>query len=101
MILYNTTFHLDSAIESDFLAWLQNEFIPVATRSGMTDPLLCRLSDHIEPGCAAFALHLYAPSADEVDRWRSGAQGRLMTDMATKWRERALAFSTQMEVISL
>ncbi|MDE6369537.1 MAG: DUF4286 family protein [Muribaculaceae bacterium] len=101
MILFNTTFHLDATIESEFLTWLKLEFIPAAISSGFEKPLLCRIVDNIEPGCAAFALQFFASTMSDVDNWRAGRLCGLIATMSTRWKDRALAFSTPMEVINL
>lgn len=101
MILFNTTFHLDATIEPEFLTWLRIEFIPAAISSGLNKPLLCRIVDNIEPGCAAFALQFFADSMSEIDEWRAGRLCELIAAMLTRWKERALAFSTPMEVVNL
>ena len=99
LILFNTTFHLDSTIESDFLAWIRESFIPAALSAGLKKPLLCRIVDKIEPGCSAFALQTFIVSVDEADKWRSEYLCKLLAEMSVRWKDRALAFSTPMEVL--
>ena len=101
MILFNTTFHLDATIQPEFLTWLKLEFIPTAISSGLDKPLLCRIVDNIEPGCAAFALQFFVTSMSEVDKWRAGRLCELIAAMSTRWKDCALAFSTPMEVVDL
>lgn len=101
MILFNTTFHLDSSIESELLMWLRQRFIPETLAAGMERPLLCRLIENVEPGCSAFALQFFCDSIADVDGWRSSGFLQLMTELSEKWKDRALAFSTSMEVIDL
>lgn len=101
MILYNTTFHIDSAIDSDFIAWLKKNFIAAATDHGFERAMLTRLIDRVEPGCTSYALHLYADGAELVDRWETDKAQLLMQEMYDKWGERALAFPTAMEVIDI
>lgn len=101
MILFNTTFHLDATIEPEFLTWLKVEFIPAAITAGFDKPLLSRIIDNIELGCAAFALQFFAPSMSEVNDWRAGRLCELIATMSTRWKDRALAFSTPMEIVNL
>ena len=43
MIVFNTTFHVDEAIQDDFIEYMLQEFIPMATKSGLlTYPRLAR-----------------------------------------------------------
>lgn len=101
MILYNTTFHIESSIDESFFDWIKARFIPAAMSSGFVNPMLMRLIDRVEPGCTSYALHLYADNMDYIARWEHGVKNELVEEMMCKWGERALAFSTPMEVVEL
>lgn len=101
MILYNTTFHVSDRLVSDFLTWLGQNYVGTALDAGLSSPALMKLVDHIEEGWTSFALHLYAPTVDDVRDWECGERQRLHTEIATKWGENVLSFSTPMEVLGL
>lgn len=101
MILYNTTFHIDSAIDSDFTEWLKSRFITDASTSGFVSPMLTRLLNQVEPGCNSYALHLCADDISIIEKWEADKRLKLMQEMFGTWGERALAFSTPMEVVDL
>lgn len=63
--------------------------------------MLCRLVDNLEPGCSAFALQFFIDSLTDVEAWQSDGFAKLMAEMSERWRDRALAFSTPMEVVDL
>ncbi len=101
MILYNTSFHIDSTIESDFLSWLKSAVIEQSLANGFHSPVLSRLLTAVEPGCSSFALHFQADDQSVVERWESEGRRKIMEDMFNRWGERALAFSTPMEILDL
>lgn len=101
MILYNTTFHVDSTIEPEFLDWLKDIFVAQALNAGFSSPMLARLAIAVEEGCSSFALHLYADSLDHVARWEEADRCRLLGEAYNRWGERVLSFSTPMHTIDL
>lgn len=101
MILYNTTFHIDSMIDRDFTKWLKSRFIIDASVFGFVSPMVTRLLNQVEPGCNSYALHLYAEDISTIEKWEAEGRVKLMQEMFGFWGERALAFSTPMEVVDL
>lgn len=101
MILYNTTFHVDSSIEPEFLAWLKGTFVAEALNAGFSDPMLARIAMAVEEGCSSFALHLYSENLNHVARWESTSRQKLLADAFNRWGERFLSFSTPMHTIEL
>ncbi len=81
--------------------WIRQRVVPETLAAGMERPLLCRLTENVEDGCSAFALQFFCDSSDKVEAWRSGGFVDLMVEMSANWKDRALAFSTPMEVIDL
>ncbi len=101
MILYNTSFHIDSSIEREFIDWLKTEAVEAHLGYGMKDPMLARLLTSVAEGCSSFALHVYADSDETVCRWEGEGRPGLLELMNKRWGERALAFSTAMEIVDL
>lgn len=100
MILYNTTFHIDSSIERDFLDWLREEVAPTACTEGFSEPKLCRLLCEVQEGCSSFAFQMLADETI-IENWERDKQKQLFGQMFERWGERALFFSTAMEVMNL
>lgn len=100
MYIYNTTFHLDKAIEPEFGPWLRT-YRDKALASGLFDSarILAVRSDHMEEGVTAFALHLEASDNDRVGRWTAGIEAECLPEVFSRWPQRAVAFSTLLEEI--
>ncbi len=96
MLLYNTTFGIDAAIEREFVEWLRTEFIPSATSDGeyFTAPELFRVEAESEPGVTSLALHLRACSRDDIETWYADHGSRLFDTILQRWPSRAVFFST-------
>lgn len=101
MILYNTSFHVVSTIEGEFLKWLKDVVIPTSISVGFQQPILTRLLTAVDADCSAFALQFLAEDLSLAQRWETGERQHVVAEMHKRWGENALAFSTIMEVIDL
>lgn len=102
MLLYNTTFAIEQAIEQEFLAWLHGEFIPSATADGQyfSAPELFRINVPGDgDGTASFALHMRAPSDNEINTWYEDHGSRLLAALMSRWNGRAVFFSTTLSAM--
>ncbi len=101
MHLYNTTFGVDKAVETEFLNWLKAEFIPsaVADSEYFTSPELFKVGMEAEPGVASYALHLRAANVDDIARWYEDHGSRLFSTILERWNQRVVFFSTTLEAI--
>ncbi|MCM1162671.1 MAG: DUF4286 family protein [Muribaculaceae bacterium] len=99
MIIVNTTFYVDSALESEFLTWLRSSYIPA---SPLSAPSLARiLLDVGEEGMNAYALKLCAETMTEAQAWIEGEASLLFGTLGMKYGEKVLHFTTFMESIEL
>ena len=70
MHIYNTTFGVDPAVETEFIDWLRAEFIPESTADGeyFSTPELMRVVSS-DPTVNSLALHMRARELDDIDKW--------------------------------
>lgn len=99
MIILNTTFHVAEDEADAVLFWIRKSYIPAALYSGLTDPMLTRIVDSVAEGCVSFALHLHAADIDAARRWDNGPGAALRAILAKRYGERALTFSTYLEIL--
>lgn len=105
MFLYNTTFAVDNAIENEVIDWLNSEFIPSAVDEeyfyGIDSkfaPMILRVLGG-EPGVKSIAVHLYLDSIETLKDWYADHGARLFSHIMEKWGEKAVFFSTTLEVM--
>ena len=101
MFLYNTSFHIASSIEEEFLDWLRRNYIPVCIDHGFEKPLLTRVLTSIHPECSAFAFQVISNDIELIETWEKDSRTRLIADMFRLWGENCMAFSTNMEIMKL
>lgn len=99
MYLYNITFAAEEAVEDELLQWLKYCFLPECADCQMTDPGVFRIMGRSEPGTVSIAVHMYAPSVEDIENWYADCGSRLFSDALDRWGQRVVFFPTMMECI--
>lgn len=102
MILLNTTFAVDPALESAVTAFLKETYIPAALEAGMRAPLLTRM--RMEPSMEAgqavcLALQLRAPSLEVESNFVENVRPALYGKMSELWGMGVAMFDSALEVL--
>ena len=101
MIVYNTTYHVDCDISGDFLDWMRDCYLPLATANGLVgNPRLMRLMGHNEGG-ACFALQLEASTLGELQRWNQAVGKTLHEELTARFGDKVAGFTTFMENLEI
>ncbi len=101
MIVVNTTFHVETAIEREWVAWIHATYLAIATSTGvMYSPLFLRIMSPAEGG-AAYAVQLQTGSESDAEMWLNNVQPKLLSEMQSHWGDKALFFTTLMEEVKL
>lgn len=93
----NTTFRIEMDIEEAFIEWINASYLPVLSRMSKEFPpqFMRIITDDPEAGkCYAVLSKL---SAEMCDLWESTDHPLLLTEMHSRWGEKALFFTTLME----
>lgn len=99
MIVVNTTFHVESSIEQEWVAWVHATYLAIALSSGVhCRPLFLKIMSQMEGG-AGYAVQVHADSESDADRWLNVVQPKLLAEMHGRWGEKALFFTTLMQEV--
>lgn len=101
MILYNTTFFAESALEEELVAFLKEHYLPESLRHGMTEGRIARIraTEGADDGTLRVAVHLVAPDKATFERHCGLVQPGLLEAAFAKWGERVLAMPTAMDIL--
>ncbi|HCC86506.1 MAG TPA: hypothetical protein DEQ06_08015 [Porphyromonadaceae bacterium] len=101
MIVFNTTFHVDAALHEEFVDYMLEVFIPIATRSGLlTSPRLSRVFGEEGEEGYSYAMEFTAADLATLEQWNNEESNRVVTPLLEKFREKVAGFSTVMQTIS-
>lgn len=101
MIIFNTTYCIDSSMLEAGLLWLKEDYIPKALVSGQVHtPRLSKiLSD--ETDGVNYSLQFLVESIEELEIWYQATGDSLYQDMMGRFGEKMLGFSTLLEEVDL
>lgn len=100
MTLLNTTFHVHSSVNDSFVNWVKTVYIPTATANGQfANPLFTRILTQVDPEATSYAVQLQTSSHSKAVVWHDTTAAQLKEELARKWGERVLHFTTYMEIL--
>lgn len=101
MIVFNTTFHVEAALQEEFVEYMLSVFIPRATHSGLlTSPRLARVFGEEGGEGHSYAMEFTAVDIAALERWNSEESQQVVTPLLEKFKEKVVGFSTVMQTIS-
>lgn len=100
MILVNTTFHVESGLESEWIDWAHGVYIATAVSAGYRHPLLMRIFSREDNGGTTYALQIQCDGPREAADWLDRLQPGLLDEIAGRWQQRVLHFTTMMEEVT-
>lgn len=99
MVLFNVTVIIDDSINDEWLAWMNDLFVPAAMATGyVVSERLLRVLDSPNEGityCLQFVI-------DDIGSYKTFQEGKftqLMLDHGAKFQNKFVSFSTLMEFI--
>ena len=101
MIIYNVTIKVAKAIQTEWLAWLQQEHVPevLDTKcfSKATIHHLLEIDDSEGP---TYAIQYSAENMDDYKRYIDEFAGNMRQRSFDRWGDQFIAFRTIMEVVN-
>ncbi len=102
MLTFNTTYHVESSCYDAFVAWLREEYIPVAMKQGvLSEPRMARIMTTEEQEGVSLSLQFFVADLDVLSRWYEECGAGLLESMQQKFAQQVAGFSTLMEHIDL
>mgnify|MGYP002294001687 CR=1 FL=1 len=109
MIIFNTTYHVDDELEASFIAWLKENYIPMALRrEELSEPQLCRVMTTGEEDGSSLSLQFHVQDTFDGAYYADvlvGEGGRtvvgveLTEALVSRFGDRVVGFNTLLEVI--
>lgn len=101
MLVYNTTYHIDSDQEQYFLIWMKEFYLPqIARKALLHSPRMLRVTSHRDEG-VCYCVQLEAESSALLHRWHREQGAALNEELNRLFKDRVVGFATLMEVVDL
>jgi hypothetical protein len=99
MLLYNITIILEEAAEGDWLAWMQNEHIPMVMDTGkFVSNRLLKVVDSPNEG-VTYCVQYVADNMSDYESYRLEHAPALQEELNIRFKDRHVAFRTLMEYV--
>lgn len=100
MLVYNTTYRVDSADADNFLIYLHEVYMPEISKSGMlSNPRLTRILSHKDADSECFSIQYDVENSTRLHKWYVEKGDALYQDLCKAFKDKVAAFQTLMEVI--
>lgn len=100
MYILNTTFVLDHSLTDVFVSWLKEVYLPAAMATGIFgNSRVAKILQDQDPLTVNIACELSCESLSEAARWHDETASLLRDDIASRWGERVLNFSTYLKTL--
>jgi len=97
MIILNTSFHVISQRQQEFVDWANGKYIPAIPPRHK--PLMMRILSEVEPDVSSFAIQLKFDTAVEAETWLAGHGASLQATLGDMMGEDGVYFTTMMETM--
>ncbi|ADX68733.1 MULTISPECIES: DUF4286 family protein [Weeksella] len=97
MIIYNTTFFVDAAVEEEWLEWFQNEQITnYLEKKHFSEGRFAKVTSHEQDGTVSYAMQLFCENQEKLMQFRKDILPYLQTESLKKFGTKVLSFETEM-----
>lgn len=102
MIIYNTTYHIEDDIHDEYIAYVKEDLIPRALKSGhLSKPQLALIHSQHEESGVSYSLQFRVDDLQKLEEWMLTYGQSIRSDIAQRFGEKALGFMTLLEEVAL
>lgn len=102
MIIFNTTFHIDDSINEEAIAYLKNDYIPNAIRTGrLRNPQLLLIHAQHEESGKSYSLQFKVDNLTLLESWMEEESAVLNERLTSLFGNKVCGFITLLEEIDL
>lgn len=102
MFIFNTTFHIETAVKEAFLHFLKTEYIPAAMESGLLqNPQLARIFGTQYTKGESYALQFDVKNPDTLEKWNQATGNSIHNLLLERFKENVAGFATVLQKIDI
>jgi len=100
MLLYNITIGIDREIESEWLAWMKEQYIPAVMQSGMfLNWRMYKILHDEEEASVSYSVQYFARRIEDVVQFVEQVEPELNKVHNKRFKDRHVAFRTLLEEV--
>ena len=101
MFIHNVTTHVEVSIESQWMDWMRDEYLPKMMKTGkFIKVVLFKVITEEDMGGSSYATQYHCNSHDDFERYLAEDAPMLRNQAVEKFGERILSSNTELEQIT-
>jgi len=100
MLLYNVTFGIDKTIESEWIAWMKENYIPSIMHTGLfVEYRMYKVLTHDDETSVSYSVQIFAKTIEDVLNYLNNFAPQITEIHREKFKDRHVAFNTLLDEI--
>lgn len=100
MLLYNVTFGIDKAIESEWIAWMKEHYISSIMNTGLfVEYKMYKVLTHDDETSVSYSVQCFAKSIEDVLSYLNNYAPQLTELHRERFKDKHVAFNTLLDEI--
>ncbi|MEO8112692.1 MAG: DUF4286 family protein [Ginsengibacter sp.] len=100
MLIYNVTIKIDNNIESDWITWQKDVYIPAVMRSGFFyDSQFSKLISHQDADGKTYVVQFYAKDDDAFENYKARHAGESNDLLSARWGNKFVVFESLLAAV--
>lgn len=98
MFLYNVTIGIDKDIETEWVLWVKQNYMPAMMATGLfVDCKLYRVVTHEDEGSVSYSIQVFAQNIENVVSYLNQYTATIIEGHRLKFKDKHVAFNTLLE----
>lgn len=100
MLVYNTTYHVETSEEKNFLIWVSEYLIPAIKKEDcLKNPRFLRILSHQEEGGCSFSLQWEIEDSATLHKWHMTSGQSYNQQLSAIFKDKVVGIPTLMEIV--
>ena len=98
IFLYNVTIGIDKEIESEWLTWMKEYYLPKAMGSGaFTEHKIYKVLTHEDEGSVSYSIQYFSDAIEKIVHYLNNDGKSLAEELRARYKEKHVAFNTLLQ----
>ncbi len=98
IFLYNVTIGIDKELESEWLTWMKEYYLPKAMESGaFLEHKIYKVLTHEDESSVSYSIQYFSDAIEKVVHYLNNDGKSLVEELRTRYKERHVVFNTLLQ----
>jgi hypothetical protein len=98
IFLYNVTIGIDKELESEWLTWMKEYYLPKAMESGaFTEHKIYKVLTHEDEGSVSYSVQYFSDEIEKIVHYLNNDGKALVEELRARYKEKHVVFNTLLQ----